>query len=112
MSDGATVTLKVDGQEVTVPKGTTIFDAARKLGIEVPTLCHRQHQTPVGVCRVCIVDVTQNGRKGRPPASCVREAEEGMDVETQSEDIVGVRNTLYEMLMADHPEGGCSPIAK
>ena len=61
-----------------MPAGTTIFDAARGLGIDIPTLCHAQHQTPVGVCRVCTVEV-KNQRV--LAAACVRPAEEGMVVD-------------------------------
>ena len=51
------VQLTIDGLAVTVPEGTTVFDAARMQGISIPTLCHQQNETPVGVCRVCVVDV-------------------------------------------------------
>ena len=51
------VNLTIDGHEVVVPAGTTIFDAARMSGITIPTLCHQQNETPVGVCRLCVVDV-------------------------------------------------------
>ena len=50
------VELVIDGKPVQVPAGTTIFDAARLNGIPIPTLCHLQSQTPVGVCRLCVVD--------------------------------------------------------
>ena len=53
----ADVTLTIDGRQVTVPAGTSIFDAARLYGIPIPTLCHLQSQVPVGVCRLCVVDV-------------------------------------------------------
>ena len=69
MSPGNTVKLTIDGREATVAPGTTIFDAARGLGIDIPTLCHAQHQTPVGVCRVCTVEV-KNARV--LAAACVR----------------------------------------
>src|SRR5512145_1441089 len=62
------VTLTIDGREVAVPRGTTIFDAARLNGIPIPTLCHQQNQTPVGVCRVCVVDVGARVYA----ASCIR----------------------------------------
>src|SRR5208282_3158970 len=96
MSD---VQLTIDGMAVTVPQGTTVFDAARMQGTVIPTLCHQQNETPVGVCRVCVVDV--GGRV--LAASCVRPAENGMVVQTQSEKVVQSRRTLVELLMADHP---------
>ena len=67
----ANVNLTIDGLAVTVPEGTTIFDAARLNGIAIPTLCHQQNETPVGVCRVCVVEA--GGRV--LTASCVRPAE-------------------------------------
>ena len=54
--------LTIDGQAVTVPSGTTVFDAARLNGIAIPTLCHQQNETPVGVCRLCVVEA--GGRIG------------------------------------------------
>jgi CRP-like cAMP-binding protein/Fe-S-cluster-containing dehydrogenase component len=98
------VTLAIDGRDVSVPKGTTIFDAARLNGIHIPTLCHQQNQAPVGVCRVCVVDVGARVY----PASCIRECEPGMKVSTDNAGVVKARTTLVEMLMADHP----SPCAR
>ena len=101
MTPAATaVKLTIDGREVTVEPGTTIFDAARRLGIDVPTLCHAQHQTPVGVCRVCTVEVKNNRVLA---ASCVRPVEEGMVVATASDGVRRARRTLAELLLADHP---------
>src|SRR5215210_6950185 len=51
------ITLTIDGQTITVPEGTTIWDAARKLGIDIPVLCHDPRLVPVAVCRVCAVEV-------------------------------------------------------
>jgi CRP-like cAMP-binding protein/Fe-S-cluster-containing dehydrogenase component/ferredoxin len=101
MSD---IQLTIDGLPVTVPQGTTVFDAARMNGIPIPTLCHQQNETPVGVCRVCLVDV--GGRV--LAASCVRPAENNMVVATNNDKVKRTRRTLVEMLMADHP----SPCAR
>jgi CRP-like cAMP-binding protein/Pyruvate/2-oxoacid:ferredoxin oxidoreductase delta subunit/ferredoxin len=99
------VQLTIDGLQVSVPEGTSVFDAARLNGIPIPTLCHQQNETPVGVCRVCVVDV----EKARVlAASCVRPAENNMVVHTNSERVLRARRTLVEMLMADHP----SPCAR
>jgi len=97
------ITLTIDGKSVTVPQGTTIFDAARMNGIPIPTLCHQQNENPVGVCRVCLVDAG-----GRYAASCIRQAEAGMAVKTSTDTLEGVRRTLLELLIADHP----SPCAR
>jgi CRP-like cAMP-binding protein/NAD-dependent dihydropyrimidine dehydrogenase PreA subunit/ferredoxin len=101
MSD---IQLTIDGTAITVPAGTTIFDAARMHGIPIPTLCHQQNETPVGVCRVCVVEA--GGRV--LSAACVRQAEEKMVVSTNSEKVLRARRTLVELLMADHP----SPCAR
>lgn len=104
MNPAGTVELTIDEKKVAVPVGTTVFDAARLNGIRVPTLCHQQNEVPVGVCRVCVVDV--GGRV--LTASCVRPAENGMVVSTGSEKVRRARRTLVELLMADHP----SPCAR
>ncbi len=98
------VQLTIDGITVSVPHGTTIFDAARAADISIPTLCHQQNENPVGVCRVCVVDVGQRVYA----ASCIRQVEPGMNVKTNTEAVLGVRNTLVELLMSDHP----SPCAR
>jgi CRP-like cAMP-binding protein/Fe-S-cluster-containing dehydrogenase component len=93
------VPLTIDGREISVPRGTTIFDAARLNGIHIPTLCHQQNQTPVGVCRVCVVDVGARVYA----AACVRECDPGMKVQTATPAVQQSRATLVELLMADHP---------
>jgi CRP-like cAMP-binding protein/Fe-S-cluster-containing dehydrogenase component len=98
------VELTIDGRAVQVPAGTSVFDAARVNGIAIPTLCHLQSQTPVGVCRLCVVDTGARVFS----ASCVRPVEPGMKVVTNSEKVLAARKTLLELLMADHP----SPCAR
>ena len=93
------IQLTIDGKPVSVPAGTTIFDAARINGIPIPTLCHQQNENPVGVCRVCVVDVGQRVYA----ASCIRQAEAGMTVKTATEQVQAARRTLIELLMSDHP---------
>ncbi len=94
-----TVTLTIDGNSVTVPKGTTIWEAAQGAGINVPVLCHKPPMDPVGVCRACVVDVGARVFA----ASCVREAEEGMKVETTNERLEQSRKTIVDLLLSDHP---------
>src|SRR6267378_7081747 len=93
------VQLTIDGTVVAVPLGTTIFDAARAHAIPIPTLCHQQNENPVGVCRVCVVDVGQRVYA----ASCIRQCEPGMTVKTSTDQVQAARNTLVELLMSDHP---------
>ena len=93
-----TVTLEIDGASVTVPEGTTVWEAARKQGTDVPVLCHDPKLEPVGVCRMCVVEV--EGARTLV-ASCVRDCEDGMVVRTESEKIERNRKTLTELMMAD-----------
>ncbi len=94
-----TVQLTIDGTPIAVPSGTTIFDAARTNGIAIPTLCHQQNENPVGVCRVCVVDVGQRVYA----AACIRQVEPGMTVKTSTDQVLAARHTLIELLMSDHP---------
>ena len=98
------IEISIDGKSVRVPNGTSVFDAARLNGIGIPTLCHLQNQTPVGVCRLCVVDTGARVLS----ASCVRPVEPGMKVVTNSEKVLNARKTLLELLMSDHP----SPCAR
>jgi CRP-like cAMP-binding protein/Fe-S-cluster-containing dehydrogenase component len=98
------VDLTIDGKPVQVPAGTTVYEAARLNGVNIPTLCHLQSQTPVGVCRLCVVDTGARVLS----ASCVRPVEPGMKVSTDSEKVQASRKTILELLMADHP----SPCAR
>ena len=100
----ADIQLTIDGVPVSAPAGTTIFDAARLNGIAIPTLCHQQNENPVGVCRVCVVDIGQRVYA----ASCIRQIEPGMTVKTGTDPVLAARRTLVELLMSDHP----SPCAR
>lgn len=93
------IDLTIDGRAVQVPPGATIWEAARLLGIDVPVLCHDPRLEPVGVCRLCLVEV------GEPKltAACVRGAEDGMEVRTSSERLEVCRRGLVELLLSDYP---------
>ena len=75
------VTLEIDGQSVTVPKGTSIMRAAKELGITVPKLCATDNLEPFGSCRLCLVEI--EGRRGTP-ASCTTPVEPGLKVTKQN----------------------------
>src|SRR4051812_2136621 len=94
------VTLTIDGRAVTVPDGTTIWDAAREAGIDIPALCHDSRYDPVGVCRMCVVDIGQRVMA----ASCVRACEEGMTVDASSAKVEKHRKMLTSLLLSDYPE--------
>ena len=92
--------MTIDDQQLEVPEGTTIWTAAKSVGIDIPVLCHDERYDPVGVCRMCVVDT--GGRAYA--AACVRPCEDGMEVTTTSEEIERSRATLTELLVADQPE--------
>ncbi len=101
----STVTLTIDGREVTAPEGATIWDAAKDAGIDIPVLCHDERYDPVGVCRVCAVDV--GGRVYA--AACVRPVEQDMEVKTATPELEQRRATLVQLLMADQPPADEDP---
>ena len=98
-TQGEQIVLTIDGRRVEVAPGTTLWEAARAADIEIPVLCHEPRLAPVGVCRLCVVDVGERTLA----ASCVRLCESGMEVRTDSEEIETHRAVLTELLMADQP---------
>src|SRR5215218_9261285 len=98
-SETRTVTLTVDGREVTVKEGTTIWEAAKSVGIDIPALCHDERYDPVGVCRTCVVDVDARVLA----AACVRPCEDGMEVKTGTERVERQRAMLTRLLLIDQP---------
>lgn len=97
MSD---VTLTIDGAEVSVPKGTSVLNAAELVGINIPALCYDPELSLSGSCRMCVVEI--DGLRNLP-TSCTTEAVEGMIVSTKSAPVVEARKTILELLIADHP---------
>ncbi len=95
-----TVTLTVDGKQVTVPEGTSIMRAAMDAGIEVPKLCATDMLNSFGSCRVCVVEI--EGRGGTP-ASCTTPVSEGIEVRTTSERLDAIRKGVMELYVSDHP---------
>jgi len=91
--------LTIDGIEIEADEGSTIFEAAAAAGIEIPVLCHTPDLDPVGVCRMCVVDVGERVKA----AACVRNCQPGMQVTTDSEELEGYRAILTELLMSDQP---------
>jgi NADH dehydrogenase/NADH:ubiquinone oxidoreductase subunit G len=95
------VTLKIDDKKVTVRKLSTILDAARKLDIPIPTLCHHPELSPFGGCRLCLVEIKDSPK---PVASCTTFAKEGMEVITTSPRLEKLRKTTLELILSDHPK--------
>ena len=90
-----TITLTIDGQEVTAEEGRTLLDVAREMGGDVPTICFHEATTANGLCRMCVVEV--EGQRVLQPA-CIVKAGAGMKVQTRSEKVVRSRRTILEML--------------
>jgi formate dehydrogenase major subunit len=102
-ADGASapaVTLRVDGQAVTVPAGTSVMRAAALAGIDVPKLCATDSLEAFGSCRLCLVEIA--GRKGTP-ASCTTPVSDGMQVATQTPRLERLRRGVMELYISDHP---------
>ncbi len=95
------VHLKIDGIPVEVEENTTILQAARQYGIEIPTLCHLEDVLPNGSCRLCVVEVTNNGRT-RFITACTMPCTEGDEVQTKSEQVIKHRKTTLDLMLSDH----------
>ena len=93
--DKVMVSLTIDGRAIDVPAGTTIIDACKALGIEIPTLCYLETLTPINACRVCVVEV--EGARVLAPA-CSRKVESGMAVKTRSPRVDLSRKVVLELL--------------
>lgn len=93
------VNLTIDGKNVSVPQGTTILEAARKAGIDIPTLCFLKEVNEVGDCRVCLVQV--EGRRGFA-TSCIQKVEEGMVVHTNTDDVMEARKVVLDLIISNH----------
>ncbi|MBN2475699.1 MAG: (2Fe-2S)-binding protein [Pirellulales bacterium] len=91
--------LTIDQREVEVPPGTTILEAARKLHIEIPTLCHREGVAPSTSCLVCMVKISGVNRL---VPSCATMAVDGMKIESETEEVHQVRRSALELLLSDH----------
>ena len=95
-----TVTLTIDGREVSVPKGTTVLDAATQLGIHIPTFCWHPKLKSVGACRMCYVEVE---KMPKLQVSCSLEAMNGMVVYTDSDTVKQGRKAIIEFILLNHP---------
>jgi heterodisulfide reductase subunit A len=97
------ITLTIDNKKVEVEEGSTVLQAADKLGIKIPTLCHHRSLKPYGACRVCLVELT-GSRGSIIQASCVYPAQEGLVVQTDTERVLKTRRVMLELLLARCPE--------
>jgi NADH dehydrogenase/NADH:ubiquinone oxidoreductase subunit G len=95
--------LTINGIGISVEDGTTILEAAKLIGIEIPTLCHIQGQEPLGACRICVVEVA--GAKTLMP-SCATPVTRGMVVHTNTKKVRDARRLVVELILSEH-EGNC-----
>ncbi|MHC1564443.1 MAG: 2Fe-2S iron-sulfur cluster-binding protein [Candidatus Hecatellaceae archaeon] len=102
---GRKITLEIDGKTVEAEEGMTVLQAAKKAGIEIPTLCYNEQLEPYGACRICLVEATKNGRT-RYVVSCVYPVEEGLKVKTSTEKIRKMRKILLELMLPLAPASG------
>ncbi|MEE9614283.1 MAG: NADH-quinone oxidoreductase subunit NuoG [Thermodesulfobacteriota bacterium] len=93
------VTLKINDKEVTVEDGTLILDAAKEVGVEIPTFCYQANLSGLGSCRMCLVEI-EGQRKLQP--SCVTPVMAEMSVKTDSETVTSARASMFEFLLSNH----------
>lgn len=97
------VNITIDGKKLEVEEGTTILQAAEKLGIKIPTLCYYKALSPQGACRLCVVEIVGGPRKGLS-ASCSYVVEEELEVKTNSERVIKARKLVIELLLLRCPD--------
>ena len=95
------INCKINGMEVSVPAGSTVLEAAREVGVEIPTLCFMKDMNEIGACRICVVEVNE-GRGFRIVAGCVYPVTEGMEILTNSTAVQKSRKTTLELLLSTH----------
>ncbi len=96
-----TITITLNGVEVSGNSGMTVLDLARESGVEIPTLCHDPYLAPTGACRLCLVE---EERSGALLASCVAPISPGMVINTRSPRVMERRKTIVELMLASHPD--------
>ena len=97
------ITLRINGLDVSVEKGTTVLEAARFLGFPIPTLCHMEGLSPYGACRLCVVEIGEEP-KTKLVSSCTYPAEQGLKVRTASNRVLKARRMILELLLASCPQ--------
>ena len=93
------VNVKINGRDYEVPKNSTVLEAARYAGVEIPTLCYLKDINEIGACRLCLVEVT--GARGLV-TSCVYPVSEGMEIKTNTPKVLAARKTNLELVLSNH----------
>jgi len=97
------IALTINGVAVSVEKGATLLEAARFLGILIPTLCHMEGLSPYGACRLCVVEIGE-GPGAKLVSSCTYPATDGLKVRTSSSRVLRARRMILELLLASCPQ--------
>ncbi len=95
------ITVKVNGVEISVPKGATVLEAAHAAGFEIPTLCYMKEINEIGACRICVVEVNE-GRGFRLVAGCVYPCTDNMEILTASPKVIESRKKTLELILSTH----------
>jgi iron only hydrogenase large subunit-like protein len=95
------VNLIIDGKPVTVPEGTRILEAAKKVNVNIPTLCEHPELCKRALCRICVVEA--DGR-GKLIAACANDVWEGVSIVTVNQRLLNIRKTIIELILANHPQ--------
>ena len=95
------VNLTIDGKPVTVPEGTRILEAAKKVNVNIPTLCEHPDLCKRALCRICVVEA--DGR-GKLIAACANDVWEGVNIVTNNQRLFNIRKTIIELILANHPQ--------
>lgn len=95
------ITVKVNGAEISVPKGTTVLEAAHMAGFEIPTLCYMKEINEIGACRICVTEVNE-GRGFRLVAGCVYPCSNNMEILTASPKVIESRKRTLELILSTH----------
>lgn len=97
------IPVTIDGQTIEVEKGTNLVEAARRLGVRIPTLCYHEAVAPYGACRLCVVEVVSRGRRRLRTACEYPVLQEGEEVLTGTESVLKLRRLVVELLLARCP---------
>jgi NADH dehydrogenase/NADH:ubiquinone oxidoreductase subunit G len=103
------VHLQVDGKDVVAKEGMTVLEAARSVGVAIPTLCDHEQLSPYGACRICTVEADSQGRTNMV-AACQYPVENGMVIRTRTEKVDNIRKVLLEQMLAHAPDS--EPLVK
>ena len=103
-----TFKITIDGRQAAVSPGQTVLQAARQIGVDIPTLCHLEKCGPLTSCQVCLVKVVANGQSRLAP-SCATPVMPGMVIESETEEVHEARRTALELLFSDHVGDCLSP---